>query len=434
MNIVKQYAEQNRKSLQLYRRAQASLPSGNTRSALYWPPFPLYLHRGSGSTVWDADGNPRVDLNYNNTTLIHGHNHPEVLAAARGQLEHGTVLGAPTEPEVRLAEELTKRIRTDRIRFTPSGTEANMQALRVARAATSRHLIAKCVGAYHGSWDAVPLTAEAPDVPKAVLGNTIQFPYNDAEAAEKTIKEHRGELAAVIVEPTMRDMAPEPGFLEAVREATEDSGVLLVFDEVISFRLGPSGAQGLYGVRPDITTMGKIIGGGFPVGAYAASEETMAPLVIPEAELPATSSPALGFSGTFNAHPVTMAAGLAAMKLLNKASYAKLASMGETIRKGLRGALEEEKVKAHVGGVGSFFHISWTDREVRDHASSLTADRALGTLFNLAVMNRGFYLLGHPNVSTVLGGGEAEGFLEAARGAVKELRPLIAERAPRLIR
>jgi len=309
-----------------------------------------------------------------------------------------------------------------------------MQALRVARAATGRHLIAKCVGAYHGSWDAVPLTAEAPDVPRAVLDHTLQFPYNDAEAAESLIKKHRSELAAVIVEPTMRDMAPEPGFLKAVREATEDSGILLIFDEVISFRLGPSGAQGIYGVKPDVTTMGKIIGGGFPVGAYAADDEAVAPLNIPEVELPATASPALGFSGTFNAHPVTMAAGLAAMKLLNKASYARLAAMGETVRAGLRRVLEEEGVRAHVGGVGSFFSLAWTDRPVRDHASSLTADRALGHIFNLGVMNRGFYLLGHPNVSTVLSGDEAEGFLEAARGTVREMRPIIAERAPRLLR
>jgi len=434
MSIVKQYAEQNRKSMQLYARAKASLPSGNTRSALYWPPFPLYLRRGSGSKIWDEDGNQRTDLNYNNTTLIHGHNHPDVVLAARAQLKQGTVLGSPTETEVKLAEELTRRLRADKIRFTPSGTEANMQALRTARASTGRRLIAKCIGAYHGSWDAVPLTTEAPDVPRAVLDHTVQFPYNDAQAAESTIKKHRSDLAAVIVEPTMRDMAPEPGFLEAVREATEDADTLLVFDEVISFRLGPSGAQGAYGVKPDVTTMGKIIGGGFPVGAYAAVDEAMAPLSIPEAELPATASPALGFSGTFNAHPVTMAAGLAAMRLLDEASYARLAAMGDTVRAGLRRVLEEEGVRAHVGGVGSFFSLAWTDRPIRDHASSLAADRALSILFNLGVMNRGFYLLGHPNVSTVQSGGDLEGFLEAARGTIREMRTTIAERGPHLLR
>jgi glutamate-1-semialdehyde 2,1-aminomutase len=433
MKVLKQYRAQNRKSLELYTRAMKSLPSGNTRSALYWPPYPLYMVSGAGSTVTDADGNTRVDLNYNNTALIHGHNHPEIIEAAQLQLSHGTVLGAPTEPEVKLAEELARRLGSgQRIRFTPSGTEANMQAIRTARAATGRHMIAKCLGAYHGSWDAVPLTPDAPDVPQAVRDNTLHFPYNDPEEAERLIRRHRESLAAVIVEPTMRDMTPEPGFLEAVREATEANDVLLIFDEVISFRLSPGGAQRLYGVTPDFTTMGKIIGGGFPVGAYAAPEEHMAPLMIPEAELPEIASPALGFSGTFNAHPVTMAAGLAAMRMLTPARYKGLAAMGERMRTGLRQVLDEAGLKAYVGGAGSLFFIAWTDQPVRDHASSQTADRALSHLFNLGMMNRGVFILGHPNVPTVLTEGEAGRVLEAARATVEELKPFIRDRAPHL--
>jgi len=433
MNILKQYRAHNRKSLQLFTRAQMSLPSGNSRSALYWPPHPLYLVSGAGARVTDADGNTRIDLNYNNTALIHGHNHPEIVKAAQEQFSHGTVLGSPTEPEVRLAEELVKRLGSDqRIRFTPSGTEANMQATRTARAATGRHVIAKCMGAYHGSWDAVPLTPDSPDIPQGVKDNTLYFPYNDADAAEKLIKKNGDRLAAVIVEPTMRDMTPEPGFLESVREATEANDVLLIFDEVISFRLSPGGAQRLYGVTPDMTTMGKIIGGGFPVGAYAGAEEHMAPLMIPVAELPETASPALGFSGTFNAHPVTMAAGLASMKMLTQAKYKSLASMGEKMRAGLRSVLDEAGVKAYVGGAGSLFFISWTDQKVKDHASSLTANRALSHLFNLGMMNRGVFILGHPNVSTVLSADDAETALGAARATVEELKPFIKDRAPHL--
>jgi len=433
MNVLKQYRAQNKKSQQLFARAQKSLPSGNTRSALYWPPHPLYLASGAGARVTDADGNTRIDLNYNNTALIHGHNHPEIIKAVQEQLSRGTVLGAPTEPEVKLAEELVKRLGgNQRIRFTPSGTEANLQAVRTARAATGRHVIAKCLGAYHGSWDAVPLTPEAPDVPQGVKDNTLYFPYNDPDAAEKLIRKHRDKLAAVIVEPTMRDMTPEPGFLEAVREATEANDILLVFDEVISFRLSPGGAQRLYGVTPDFTTMGKIIGGGFPVGAYAAPEEHMAPLMIPEAELPATASPALGFSGTFNAHPVTMAAGLASMKMLTQARYKALADMGDRMRAGLRSVLDEAGLRAYVGGAGSLFFLSWTNQPVRDHASSTTADRALSHLFNLGMMNRGVFILGHPNVSTVLTKADAETALEAARATVEELKPFIRDRAPHL--
>jgi len=435
MKILEEYHAQNPGSLKAWEKAKRVLPSGNTRSALYWQPFPLCLRRGEGSHNWDVDGNERIDLNFNNTTLILGHNHPKVVEAAKAQWMNGTVLGAPTETEPRLAEELTDRLKgADVVRFTPSGTEANMQAVRVARASSGRPLLAKCVGAYHGSWDAVPLTPDAAGIPQEVKACTVYFPYNDAEAAEEVIKRHRHELAAVIVEPTMRDMAPRPGFLQAVREATENNDVLLIFDEVISFRLSHGGAQTHYGVTPDITTMGKIIGGGFPVGAYASTEEVLSPLSIPAAELPETASPLLGFSGTFNAHPLAMAAGLAVMKEMKPGVYERMTGMGDAMSKGLKKALVGEGVTAHVGGVGSLFSIAWTDREVVDHETSKTADRGLFTLFNLGMMNRGVFILGHPNVSAVQTEEDLEKALDAARETVAEMKPLIRERAPHLLR
>jgi len=433
MKIVEEYTTKNRKSRQAYEKAKTLLPAGNTRSALYWQPFPLCMRRGEGAHIWDVDGNERFDLNFNNTTLILGHNHPKVVAAAKEQWEKGTVLGAATETEPRLAEEILGRLSADRMRFTPSGTEANMQALRVARAYTGRPLIAKCLGAYHGSWDAVPMTPGSPGVPQAVEESTLYFPYNDAEAAQTLIRRRRLELAAVIVEPTMRDMAPRPGFLEAVREATEENDVPLVFDEVISFRVSHGGAQGLYGVKPDITTMGKIIGGGFPVGAYASRADLMNPLEAPEVELPQMSSPALGFSGTFNAHPLAMAAGLAVLKEMKQKVYERIAKTGDEVRNGLKKAFDEEGVKAHVGGVASLFSVSWTDKEVYDHKSSQAADRALFNVFNLGMMNRGVFILGHPNVSAVTRKEDVVHVLDAARETVREMKPLIGDRAPHLI-
>jgi glutamate-1-semialdehyde 2,1-aminomutase len=433
MEIVKEYASKNRKSRQAYEKAKTLLPAGNTRSALYWQPFPLCMRRGEGAHIWDVDGNERIDLNFNNTTLILGHNHPKVVAAAKEQWEKGTVLGAATETEPRLAEEILGRLGADKMRFTPSGTEANMQALRVARAYTGRPLIAKCLGAYHGSWDAVPMTPGSPGVPQAVEESTLYFPYNDAEAAQTLIRRRRMELAAVIVEPTMRDMTPKPGFLEAVREATEENDVPLVFDEVISFRVSHGGAQGLYGVKPDVTTMGKIIGGGFPVGAYASKAELMNPLEAPEVELPQLSSPTLGFSGTFNAHPLAMAAGLAVLKELKPKVYERIAKTGDEMRDGLKKAFNEEGVKAHVGGVASLFSVSWTDKEVYDHKSSQAADRVLFNVFNLGMMNRGVFILGHPNVSAVTRKEDVEHVLDAARETVREMKPLIGDRAPHLL-
>ena len=435
MRILEDYRAQNPGSLRAWEEASKYLPSGNTRSALFWQPFPLCLRRGEGSRNWDVDGNERIDFNFNNTSLILGHNHPKVVEAAKAQWEKGTVLGAPTETEPKLAEEITKRLRgADRVRFTPSGTEAIMQAVRVARAYSRKPLLAKCLGAYHGSWDAVPLTPDSVGIPQDVKDCTVYFPYNDAEAAEETIKKHRDKLAAVIVEPTMRDMTPKPGFLQAVREAAEDNNVLLIFDEVISFRLSHGGAQALYGVTPDMTTMGKIIGGGFPVGAYAAMEEVMSPLSIPAVELPETASPMLSFSGTFNAHPLAMTAGLTVMKEMKPGVYEEMAKMGDEMRNGLKEALAGEGVEAHVGGVGSLFSVAWTDREVMDHETSRTADRALFNVFNLGMMNRGVFILGHPNVSAVQTEEDLKKALMAAEETVAEMKPMIRERAPHLLR
>jgi glutamate-1-semialdehyde 2,1-aminomutase len=435
MNIIEKYFEQNEKSRQQFEEAKKFLPSGNTRSALYWPPFPVYLDKGRSNTVYDIDGNKRIDFNYNNTTLIHGHNHPDVMRAAQAQIKNGTVLGTPTEAEVKLAEELTSRLQgADRIRFTPSGTEANMQAIRLARAYTGKPIIAKCMGAYHGSWDAVPLTPDTVGIPDGVEKNTIYFPYNNSVEAEKKIKKHSENLAAVIVEPTMRDMTPEPGFLETIREVTENTDILLIFDEVISFRLSHGGAQEYYGVTPDITTLGKIIGGGFPVGAYASTEEIFKPMMIPQKELPEVSFPELGFSGTFNAHPVSMAAGLAVLRMLRPSVYDELERMGHQIRTGLKKALEEEEVLAHIGGAGSLFHINWTDKEVKNHNSSKTGDRALHHYFNLGMMNRGVFILGHPNISTAQTPSDINYLVNSAQETIEEMKPLIEKKTPHLLR
>jgi glutamate-1-semialdehyde 2,1-aminomutase len=265
-------------------------------------------------------------------------------------------------------------------------------------------------------------------IPQGVLDNILILPFNDAEACEALIKKHREELVAVILEPVQRDTPPKPGFLEAIREVTSRYGILLIFDEVISFRLSPGGAQRLYGVKPDITTMGKIIGGGFPVGAYASTDEIMKPLAIPESTFPELKSARLGFSGTFNAHPVTMAAGLAAMKELTPSVYERLDEVGGKMRENLASILEEERLGFHAGGVGSFFHINWTEEEIVDYRTAAKEDRILSRCFSLDLMNRGLYLWGHPNVSAATSVEDVDEAIEAIRGSVKALKPIIDER------
>ncbi len=439
MDILKDYIRLNPRSKDLYEKACRSLPSGCTRNVLYTPPFPVYMTRGEKARLYDVDGNERIDFNFNNTTLILGHNHPKVLRAAREQLERGTVLGAPTEPEVALAEEILSRIEAERLRFTPSGTEANIQAIRLARSYMRREKIAKCEGAYHGSWDSVDISVAPPlekagsekapnavpqneGVPNGVLENTLIIPFNDSEAAEEIIKRNKNELAAVILEPVQRDMPPKPGFLKALREITKRYGILLIFDEVISFRLSPGGAQRFYHVDPDITTMGKIIGGGFPVGAYASTEEIMEPLMIPKSEFPSVKQARLGFSGTFNAHPVTMAAGLAALTELKPAVYDEMDKVAEAMRKGLKSLLGDRRLGYQVGGVGSFFHIDWTKDEVVNYRTAATEDRELSRRFSTELMNRGVFLWGHPNVSAVTTRKDVELALEAVGKTLDDVK------------
>jgi len=450
MDVLNLYRKKNQKSKALHERALRLLPSGCTRNVLCYPPFPIYMAAGRGSRLWDVDGNERIDFNFNNTNLILGHNHPRVVEAAREQLERGTTLGAPAEAELELAEELLGRLGADKMRFTPSGTEANLQAVRLARSYTGREKIAKCEGAYHGSWDAVDISVAPPlnmagpkdapnsvrqneGIPNGVLENTLVLPFNDAEAAETLVKRQRDELAAVIVEPVQRDTPPKPGFLKALREVTELHGVPLIFDEVISFRLGPSGAQSIYGVKPDITTMGKIIGGGFPVGAYATTDEFAKPLTVPETEFPEVKFARLGFSGTFNAHPVTMAAGLAVMKELQPPVYERLDRAGDDMRRGLRKILDGEGIAAQVGGTGSFFHITWTKEKVYDYRTAASEERTIGRYLSLELMNRGVYLQAHPNVSAVTSSEDIELALEAMRQTIHDIRPVIKDRAPHLI-
>jgi len=446
MDVLERFVTRNPTSKRLYEKACRYLPSGSSRNVLTYPPFPVYMARGLGSKLWDVDGNERIDFNYNNTTLILGHNHPKVVKAIRDQLDKGTVLGAPTEGEVKLAEELTHRLGADKLRFTPSGTEANLQAVRLARSSTGRDLVAKCEGAYHGSWDSMDVSVSPPvekagpanvpytlkqheGIPQGVLDNILVLPFNDADACQSLIKRHRNELAAVILEPVQRDTPPKPGFLEAIREATAKYGILLIFDEVISFRLSPGGAQRLYGVKPDITTMGKTIGGGFPVGAYASTDELVKPLMIPDSTFPELKSARLGFSGTFNAHPVTMAAGLAVMKELTPTVYERLDDAGERMRRGLASIIDGEGLGFHVGGVGSFFHINWMADEVVDYRSSAREDKILSRLFSLDLMNRGVHLWGHPNVSAATSVEDIDGALETIEEGFRALKPLIKERA-----
>ena len=311
------------------------------------------MARGEGLHTWDLDGNDYRDFLGNYTSLILGHAHPEVVAAVTAQVRRGSAFAAPTEIEIELAEEIRSRLPSiERIRFTNSGTEATMFAIRAARALTGRPLLAKFEGAYHGTHDTV--LAWSPGVPQATSELVLELPWADPEGVERAIAGRKRDIAAVIIEPVQGAggvRAATPEFLRFLRELTTRIGALLIFDEVIAFRVGPNGAQGrLGGVRPDLTTLGKIIGGGYPSGAFGGRDAVMT-------QFDARRAGALVHAGTFNGNPVAAAAGLATLRHLTPDRYADLERLGDRLRDGLAAAFERDGLDARAGGIASIFQV-----------------------------------------------------------------------------
>ncbi|HET9851531.1 MAG TPA: aspartate aminotransferase family protein [Candidatus Limnocylindrales bacterium] len=351
--LVETYLARTPGSAALFERAARSLPGGSTRTTIFSAPYPPYMVRGEGIRTWDVDGNEYRDFLGNYTSLILGHAHPEVVAAVEAQVRRGSAFAAPTETEVELAEEIRRRLPSiEKIRFTNSGTEATMFALRAARAYTGRDVIAKFDSAYHGTHDTV--LAGTPGVPDATSGLVLELPWGDAAGVERALVGRERDVAAIIIEPVQGAggvRAAEPSFLHFLRELTDRIGALLVFDEVIAFRIGPNGAQGrLGGVRPDLTTLGKIIGGGYASGAFGGREDVMR-------QFDARQPGSLVHGGTFNGNPVAAAAGLATLRHLTPERYAALEAAGDRLRSGLTAAFEREGIQATVGGIASIFQV-----------------------------------------------------------------------------
>jgi glutamate-1-semialdehyde 2,1-aminomutase len=309
--------------------------------------------RGQGIRTWDVDGNEYRDFLGNYTSLILGHAHPDVVAAVDAQVRRGSAFAAPTETEIELAEEIRARVPSiERIRFTNSGTEATMFALRAARAFTGRDRIAKFELAYHGTHDIA--VAWTPGVPKATSDLVLELPWGDAEGVARALSGSERDLAAIIIEPVQGAggvRAAPADFLRFLRELTTRIGALLIFDEVIAFRIGPNGAQGrLGGVRPDLTTLGKIIGGGYPSGAFGGRADVMD-------QFDARRSGALVHGGTFNGNPVSAAAGLATLRHLTPDRYAELERLGDRLRSTIAEGIDRTGLDARVGGLASIFQV-----------------------------------------------------------------------------
>ena len=431
-SVRERYAETTARSAALFERATASLPGGNSRTTIFIDPYPCYVERGEGCRIWDADGNERIDFINNYTSLILGHSHPRVVEALQEQAARFVSVAAPSELEIELAEAIKERLPSiDLIRFGNSGTEGTMMAIRAARAFTGRSKIVKFEGGYHGTHDYAVVdagaagaagtgtTTQGAGIPEAVADTVVIAPFNDPDATERVLAAHRDELAAVIVEPVMGAAGVIPAdesFLVFLRELTQSLGALLVFDEVISFRVGYGGAQGRYGVRPDLTTMGKIIGGGLAVGAFGGREDVMS---LFDPRRPGY----LVHGGTFNANPLTAVAGLATLAELTPEEFDRLEALGKELKGKLEALFAQAGIAAHVNQIGSLFNIHLSGSPVVDYAGAQASDRALLFELYIAMLNHGVAFTGRGMgcLSTPMGSAEIDAFVEAARAGLADL-------------
>ena len=397
------YRTESPGSQEQFDRDCKSMPGG-AKGAYYYAPYPLTMQRGEGCYLYDIDERRRVDFANHHTGQILGHNNPAVNAAVQAQLTRGIALGAPTGNEAALAEEMCSRVASvERIRFCNSGTEATLHAIRLARGFSGRPKIAKFEGGYHGSHDIVEVSVSPPadnagpaDAPHSLptaggispnaAAEVIVLPYNNEDAVERIVRRHRDELACVILDPKTGILPVRKEFVQAVRRITEENDVLLILDEVVGFRVARGGAQEHYGISPDLSAFGKLIGGGFPVGGFGGRADIMG--------LFDNSGEPTGFfqSGTFSAHAMVMAAGLATLRQLTPSAFSHLNGLGERLRAGFDELSERVGVPFQGVALGSLFSVYFTDEPLIDYRSLASSDSAMAQRVFLSLLNQGYYL------------------------------------------
>ena len=391
-----------KKSRKLFERAAAIIPGGVNSPVRAFKAVggnPLFIEKAKGSRIYDVDGNAYIDYVLSWGPMILGHAYPSVVRALKAAVEKGTSYGAPTELEIELAELILKAYPSiEKIRMVSSGTEATMSAIRVARGYTGRDKVIKFEGCYHGHADGLLVKAgsgamtfgipDSPGVPKSYAKNTITIPYNDANSFRDVVKKEWKTIACVILEPVVGNIGcvlPKPGFLNMLRDETRKYGILLIFDEVMTgFRVSYGGAQARYGIAPDMTCLGKVIGGGLPVGAYGGRKEIMS-LVSPEGPVYQ--------AGTLSGNPIAMTAGIETLKVLSrKGAYEKLEASMRRLEEGLRDAARRAGVPTRFYRAGTMFCTYFTDREVTDYATAKTSDTGKFARFFTGMLRRGVYL------------------------------------------
>jgi glutamate-1-semialdehyde 2,1-aminomutase len=388
-------------SEELFEKAKRLIPGGVNSPVRAFRPYPFFTEHAKGSHIFDVDGKEYIDYCLAYGPLILGHAHPEIIEAVKAQLENGSLYGTPTEQEVELAELICKVVPSaEMVRLVSTGGEATMSAIRAARGYTDKKKIIKFEGCYHGAHDYVLVKAGSGattfgmptslGIPEETTRNTVVVPFNDAEKFEDAVKANKNDLAAVIVEPVIGNIGlvlPKAGFLETLRELTEKHGVVLIFDEIITgFRLAPGGAQEYYGIIPDMSTLGKILGGGFPLAAFVGKEEIMK-MIAPSGEVYQ--------AGTFSGNPISVVAGLTTLRFLrNETSdfYADMESKCHAIVKPLKKAISESDLKLQINHVASMFQVFFTETPVYDYGTVKTADTVKFMKYHAKLLQKGIVI------------------------------------------
>lgn len=427
------YRERTRRSLELLERTRPLIPTGHGGGMWYQLPYPVLLERGKGSRIWDVDGNEYLDLRIGDWVVIHGHANDAIRDAIVAQLDKGTQFGCPEwDLQYRMASLLIERMPSvERVRFLVSGTEANLLAMRLARAFTGRMKLAKTEGSYHGHADHMVTTRTstvgiAPKTPTGVLASVVEelveIPFNDPDGAEEILEREGASIAAVILEPVqgaagMIEATQE--FVERLRAVTQRLGIVLVFDEVVTLPIAYGGAQAWFGVTPDLTTMSKAIGGGLPLSAVGGRAEIMDLL---DPELYAGIAPVTSVS-TFGGNLASLAAGIAALELLTPGVHAHIQALGDRARSGIDELGRAYDVPLHSTGLGHLFGMHWAPERVVDYPTRMRTDRQKIANLHLVLMNEGYYQmsLGYFLLSAAHDASEIDGFLAALERALHTL-------------
>lgn len=425
------YIKKTTKSQAALNSAAKVLPGGDTRITTFFYPYPVFLDRGGGCRVTDVDGNEYIDFNNCYTALIHGYAYPPIVEAIKEVIgRFGTSVGTPTTLITEWAETLCRRVDSvEKVRFCNSGTEAGMMAIRTARAFTGRNKILMIEGGYNGAYDTVIHPSNAPGLPKSVEADQLNIPFNDKKAAENGIQKYKDQLACLIIEGMMGatgQIPPKDGYLEHLWKLTQENGVLMILDEVQNFRLDYGGIQHMYGIKPDLTMFGKIIGGGFPVGAWGGREDIM------EMFDPTKGGPRLFHGGTSTANPMVATAGKIMLENLTIEEIARINELGKSLATGIRNVFIKLKLKAQVTGIGSLQKLHFTPEPVVDFKTAQTNRKELLHLVHLGLLERGVLLprSGLFALSTPMTEREIDIAIRAMDDVMTELKPIIEQAWP----